>query len=113
MRISDCSSDVCSSDLGAGADLLVGGADADLLQGGAGNDTFSGTAADLAGDTIADFAVGDSILVTGADLSSLNGHAATGTVTPGFGQHLTLRSAESRSGKDGVSTFTSRWSTYH
>src|SRR5690606_2244403 len=62
---------------GAGADLLVGGADADLLQGGAGNDTFSGTAADLAGDTIADFAVGDSILVTGADLSSLNGTAAT------------------------------------
>src|SRR3546814_67517 len=43
MRISDWSSDVCSSDLGgAKADVLNGGAGDDILLGGAGDDTING-----------------------------------------------------------------------
>src|SRR3546814_3364651 len=40
MRISDWSSDVCSSDLGAGDDHLDGGSGNDLLRGGTGDDLY-------------------------------------------------------------------------
>src|SRR3546814_5421638 len=56
MRISDWSSDVCSSDLlygGDGDDLLYGGEDNDFLYGGDGDDTLIG------GD-------GDNLLIGGA-----------------------------------------------
>jgi Ca2+-binding RTX toxin-like protein len=82
---------------GAGADELSGGAGADTLVGGAGADTFTGSAAALGGDTISDFAVGDSIVVTGADLSALNGAAAAGTIATGGG-NLTLTGITSSSG---------------
>jgi len=83
---------------GLGDDLLrAGGAD-DLLVGGAGNDTYSGSASDHDGDTISGFAVGDRIVVTGADLSSLNGTSAAGTLAVGIGQTLTLAGISSASG---------------
>ncbi len=44
-----------------GADILIGGNAADTLTGGAGVDTFQGTAAELNGDRITDFAVGDRV----------------------------------------------------
>ena len=71
---------------GAGDDALFGGAgNGDVLAGGAGADTFRGSASDFNADEISDFAVGDSIVVTGADLSALNGTAASATITlPGF-----------------------------
>lgn len=82
----------------AGDDVLVGGAGTDTLSGGAGNDTFKGSATDLNGDTIADFAIGDTITVTGADLSDLNGATASGTITLGVGQTLTLTGISTASG---------------
>jgi Ca2+-binding RTX toxin-like protein len=49
---------------GDGADLLQGGRGADILTGGMGEDRFVGTAADLAGDRITDYEVGEQIIVT-------------------------------------------------
>ena len=43
-----------------------GGGGADILSGGTGNDIFRDIAANLNGDTITDFAVGDSIVITNA-----------------------------------------------
>jgi Ca2+-binding RTX toxin-like protein len=64
-----------------GDDTLTGGSGADRLTGGAGNDIFSGTAAEMNGDTIADFAVGDRIIFSNANLDgfnfSLNGSTLT------------------------------------
>lgn len=82
---------------GAGVDQLSGGAGADMLVGGAGADTFSGSASELNGDTISDFAVGDSIVVTGADLSALNSTAASATIATGSGD-LTLTGITGSSG---------------
>ncbi len=48
-------------DGGAGNDILVGGPGADILTGGTGADTFRGTAADMNGDHITDFLIGDRI----------------------------------------------------
>lgn len=83
---------------GAGDDWLHAGTAADLLFGGDGNDTFTGSGADHDGDTISGFAVGDAIVVTGADLSSLNGTGAAGTIAVGSGQVLTLAGISSASG---------------
>ncbi|KJS39501.1 MAG: hypothetical protein VR70_07860 [Rhodospirillaceae bacterium BRH_c57] len=82
----------------AGDDLLLGGAGTDTLSGGDGSDTFSGTATEFDGDTIADFAIGDTITVTGADLSDINGATASGTITLGVGQTLTLTGISTASG---------------
>tara|TARA_E500000318_G_scaffold35103_1_gene34341 strand:- start:2127 stop:7088 length:4962 start_codon:yes stop_codon:yes gene_type:complete len=82
---------------GAGADQISGGSGADMLVGGAGADTFSGSASELNGDTISDFAVGDSIVVTGADLSALNSTAASATIATGSGD-LTLTGITGSSG---------------
>jgi len=54
----------------AGRDTLTGGAGADELTGGPGPDIFAGTLADLDGDRIRDFAMGDRIRVT--DTSALD-----------------------------------------
>ncbi|MEQ9329918.1 DUF4347 domain-containing protein [Thalassobaculum sp.] len=83
---------------GAGNDVLRGGANNDTYFGGDGNDTITGTASNLNGDTIGDFTTGDSIVVTGTDLSSLNGTAASGTIDLGGGQSLTLTGITSASG---------------
>src|SRR3546814_10775764 len=72
MRISDWSSDVCSSDLGDdGADLLSGGAGDDVLLGLAGADTLHGGAGiDVFvvgdGDTVLDWAAGEELILDGA-----------------------------------------------
>jgi serralysin len=63
---------------GDGNDTLTGGAGNDTLTGGAGNDIFAYSVAGEGGDTIADFAPGDLIRVTGATFS---GAATTGTGT--------------------------------
>ncbi|MEQ8394645.1 DUF4347 domain-containing protein [Thalassobaculum sp.] len=89
------SDDVMSG--GGGDDLLYGGSGFDTLMGGSGNDTFTGSASDHNNDTISDFAVGDSIVVTGADLSSLNGTAAGGTLATGS-NGVTLNGITSVSG---------------
>ena len=57
---------------GQGNDTIDGGAGADLLHGGTGNDAFRSTAADLNGDTIADFAAGDKIVITNARLEGFS-----------------------------------------
>ncbi|WP_193186591.1 DUF4347 domain-containing protein [Nisaea sediminum] len=68
---------------GSDADSLVGGAGTDVLFGGAGNDTFSGTASEFNGDTISGLAAGDQIVVSGTDVSSLNGSTLGGTISLG------------------------------
>ncbi|HSV82048.1 MAG TPA: DUF4347 domain-containing protein, partial [Ramlibacter sp.] len=92
----DVGNDTLYGDLGD--DSLYGGAGIDALTGGGGNDLFVGTAAQLDTDTISDFAVGDSILVTGTNLSALHNTAATGTITLGTGQTLTLTGVTGASG---------------
>ncbi|SDG60459.1 calcium-binding protein, partial [Thalassobaculum litoreum] len=83
---------------GAGNDVLSGGSGFDTLAGGAGNDTFTGSASDFNGDTISDFAVGDSIVVTGKDLSALNGTTASGTIDISGSVATTLTGITSGSG---------------
>lgn len=83
---------------GAGDDSLRGGEGTDELHGGAGNDVFTGTAAEFNGNTIADFAVGDSITVLSTDLTALNGNAASGTIDLGGGNNLTLTGISLASG---------------
>lgn len=75
---------------GRGNDLIIGGAGSDTLKGGAGNDIFQGTVSELNGDTIRDFSVGDSLVVTDADLTALNGKTATSTLTLATGKTITL-----------------------
>ncbi|CAN5288945.1 hypothetical protein BH10PSE4_BH10PSE4_08790 [soil metagenome] len=65
----------------AGADLLIGGLGADRLTGGGGRDVLQGTLAELNGDIILDFRVGDAINIT--DLSPADlvyARTATGVV---------------------------------
>jgi hypothetical protein len=65
------------------ANALTGGAGADTLSGGTGNDVFKDTAAGHNGDTITDFTLGDTIVITNANLASftfsLTGHTLTYT----------------------------------
>lgn len=51
---------------GLGDDILTGSTDFDFLTGGAGNDIFQDKAADLNGDTITDFTIGDAIQIINA-----------------------------------------------
>ncbi|MDM8349521.1 DUF4347 domain-containing protein, partial [Pseudomonas sp. sp1636] len=74
----------------AGSDTLSGGAGVDTLFGGTDGDIFTGTVADHDGDRIEDFTLEDTIVIVGADYSSLNGSNASGTVDLGSGQSLTL-----------------------
>ena len=57
---------------GTGNDTMLVGAGAQSMAGGAGNDTFRGTATGLNGDTISDFAAGDKIVISDADLASFS-----------------------------------------
>ncbi len=69
---------------GLGSDTLLGGSGADTLTGGQDADTFKGTVADMNGDVIADFTVGERITFVGVSLGgstpfsfSLNGSTLT------------------------------------
>jgi Ca2+-binding RTX toxin-like protein len=70
---------------GDGNDTLIGGSGDDAYTGGAGSDVFQGSVSDLTGDTITSLEAGDSIIVTGADLSSLNGSSVGNSVNLGVG----------------------------
>jgi hypothetical protein len=84
---------------GAGDDFLRSDADGDLIYGGDGNDTFSGSRGDHDSDTIADFGVGDTIVFLSDDLTSLDGTAASGTISFANGRGtLTLSGISSASG---------------
>ncbi|HYD66501.1 DUF4347 domain-containing protein [Azospirillum sp.] len=81
---------------GSGADTLSGGTGADTLSGGGGNDVFAYAATGDGTDTIADFANGDRIRVTGRA-------SASGTVTVGTGTTVAANSVQITAA-DGVTT---------
>jgi Ca2+-binding RTX toxin-like protein len=68
---------------GNGNDTLIGGAGSDMLTGGGGGDIFKGIAAELSGDTITDFGIGDRITITDASIAgftfALNGRTLSYT----------------------------------
>ena len=82
-------------DAGAGNDLLTGGGGGDSLSGGSGADVFRDSSANMAGDLITDFSVGDTINVTGAALSSFFYAKLGTTLTLGSGQAFSIGSATS------------------
>ena len=96
--IGSAANDVLSGDGGAnrldggdGDDTLTGGAGADTLVGGAGNDLFQDTAAGLNGDTITDFALGERIRITDANMAAF-AFTLTGTTLTYTGGAMTLES---------------------
>src|SRR3546814_20543110 len=94
MRISDWSSDVCSSDLGT---LNTG----DLSATAAGIGGNGGTYSNSSG------------AATGISVGGEGGVGTGGTATIDFATGLTSSSEERRVGKECVSTCRSRWSPYH
>ena len=82
---------------GDGADTLYDGDGIDVLSGGTGADVFHGSASAFNDDTIKDFAVGDSIVVTGEDLKDMNGEAASDSISLD-GSTLTLSGLSAASG---------------
>jgi predicted cobalt transporter CbtA len=76
----------------AGNDTITGGSGQDRLDGGAGNDTFLDTKAGLNGDFLADFTVGDRIVITDATLANFSGSVSGSTLTY-TGGSLTFGSA--------------------
>src|SRR3546814_1513280 len=89
MRISDWSSDVCSSDLAA-----------------ANNDDVLALGGNLFGLTVA---IGDLVLLA----QEVHGEMDAAQLASGHGQVARGRSEERRVGKECVSTCRSRWSPYH
>ena len=90
---------------GGGADVFIGSGDIDTITGGSGSDAFIGSVHHLAGDTITDFEVGDSITVRFKHmefntnlinhLKSLEGSAATDSLDlNGNSQMLTLNRSQ-------------------
>ncbi|WP_338503385.1 FG-GAP-like repeat-containing protein [Sphingomonas kaistensis] len=75
----------------AGNDTITGGLGVDRLEGGDGNDTFFDSAAGLNGDLIADFNVGDRIIVSDATYGNFRGNVS-GTTLNFTGGSLTLGS---------------------
>jgi Ca2+-binding RTX toxin-like protein len=73
----------------AGTNVISGRAGADVLTGDLGNDTFQDTAADLNGDTITDFSVGDRIVVSTASWANFT-FSVTGHTLSYTGGSLTL-----------------------
>ena len=98
-------------DGGAGADSIVASDGEDVLIGGDGSDTFSGSAENFNGDTISGLARGDTIVVTGVDLTPLNGSAFGATIDLGDGNTLNLAGAVSgtmvvtNNGRDSTITY--------
>ena len=74
---------------GEGNDVLTGGVGSDVLVGGAGNDTFSDTAGGLNNDSISDFQVGDTIIITNANLATFT-YSYSGSVLTYSGGALSL-----------------------
>jgi hypothetical protein len=72
-----------------GDDTITGNAGSDTLIGGTGNDTFRDTKADLSGDTINDFGVGDRIVITDATVAGFS-FSLTGNTLNFTGGSLTL-----------------------
>ena len=90
-----------------GNDIITGGLGQDYLEGGGGNDTFLDTKAGLNGDHIADFGLGDRIIITDAIFSefrfNLSGSTLSytgGTLT--FGSALNAGMVASASVNGGV-----------
>jgi len=81
LLLAGAGSDVVSG--GAGNDTLSAGSGGDTLVGGAGNDVYTGSASEFNGDTVSGLEIGDQIVVTGVDLSSLNGTAIGSTASLG------------------------------
>src|SRR3546814_20691070 len=114
MRISDWSSDVCSSDLLASAAACHAARDIAWLDNLARLDDV--------GDEIADVAEHLRLIIVAAALlvvAALLGVAALSLVIVGVGRNRRKggfagrRSEERRVGKECVSTFSFRWRTYH
>ena len=76
---------------GAGDDSMAGGPGRDVFTGGAGIDHFIGRAADLAGDTILDLAIGEQIIVSDASIGGFSYQLSGSTLNFAGGQ-LTLGS---------------------
>ncbi len=77
---------------GNGNDRLTGGVGRDTLSGGAGNDVFIDKAASLSGDTITDFAVGDRIVITDANIGAFS-FTLSGTALTYSGGAMNLQTA--------------------
>jgi len=73
-----------------GNDTISGLGGSDTLIGGSGNDIFKGTASELNGDTITDFAPGDTIVITDATFGSF-GFNLVGNTLVYTGGALTLQ----------------------
>jgi Ca2+-binding RTX toxin-like protein len=73
------------------ANRITGDAGADTLTGGAGRDVFKDSAAGHNGDTITDFSIGDSIVITDASLASFT-FSLSGNTLSYSGGSLTLSS---------------------
>src|SRR3546814_6637978 len=102
MRISDWSSDVCSSDLGVPHTVIVDNAGGHLMQHGRVDLLITGTDRTTA--------TGDVANKIGTYLKAL---AAVDNGVPFYVALPGTRSEERRVGKECVSTCTSRWSPYH
>lgn len=76
----------------AGNDTITGGLGIDRLEGGGGNDTFFDTTAGLNGDLIADFNVGDRIIISDATYANFVGNV-NGTTVNFTGGSFTIGSA--------------------
>jgi Ca2+-binding RTX toxin-like protein len=73
-------------DGGNGADVLVGGAGTDMLTGGSGDDVFRFLANELSsGDSVRDFQLGDSIVISNANLSTFAYSVFGNTLTTSVG----------------------------
>jgi hypothetical protein len=77
---------------GRGDDTLSGGAGTDTLNGGNRNDTFRDTVANLNGDTISDFSLGDRIILTNAAMTGFT-FGVVGNTLSYTGGSLTLGGA--------------------
>ena len=76
----------------AGSDTITGGLGKDWLEGGAGNDTFFDTMAGLNEDYLADFTVGDRIIISDASYTNFIGNVSGSTLNY-TGGSLTFGSA--------------------
>src|SRR3546814_18944043 len=101
MRISDWSSDVCSSDLDASFDKVI-------LSGAKRAEDVAPVAISPVGY---DTAFND--VMAGESIGRIIYRGKTGMIGGHISFDLQVRSEERRVGKEGVSTCRSRWSPYH
>src|SRR5438270_12588089 len=77
-------------DGGTGHDILSGGPGHDILTGGPDSDIYRGTAANLNGDEITNFKVGDRIQITDLAEASANIGTSGNALTYGIGDSVTI-----------------------